>query len=57
MLESWFSSVKSPTRLAELSISPHDIPAIANNALSLAKVWRLKEYNQETIEEILKGCI
>jgi len=56
MLENWFSSVKSPTRLAELSIFPQDIPAIATNALSLAKVWRLKDYNQEIIENILKDC-
>lgn len=57
MLEAWFSSVKSPTRLAELSISPHDIPAIVNNALSLAKIWRLKDYNQEIIEQILEDCL
>lgn len=57
MLENWFCSVKSPTRLAELSISPDDIPAIANNALSLAKVWRLKDYNQEIIEQILEDCL
>jgi alcohol dehydrogenase YqhD (iron-dependent ADH family) len=57
MLENWFSRVKSPTRLDGLSIPPHDIPAIANNALSLAKVWRLKDYTQEIIEKILKNCL
>jgi alcohol dehydrogenase YqhD (iron-dependent ADH family) len=56
-LEKWFSKVKSPVRLSELSIDPTDIPAIAENALSLAKVWRLKDYDQPIIEEILRGCI
>ncbi|MBC8317069.1 MAG: NADH-dependent alcohol dehydrogenase, partial [Desulfobulbaceae bacterium] len=57
MLEKWFQKVKSPTRLSELSIPGEDIPAIASNALSLAKVWRLKDYTQPVIEEILHKCL
>lgn len=56
-LEEWFQKTKSPTRLSELSILAEDIQSIATNALSLAKVWRLKNYSQQTIEEILQGCV
>ncbi|MDW7772038.1 MAG: iron-containing alcohol dehydrogenase [Desulfobulbaceae bacterium] len=55
-LENWFARVNSPVRLAECGIPAADIPAIAENAVRLAKVWRLDEYSQETIEEILHLC-
>lgn len=57
LLEKWFVKIKSPVRLSDLDISPVDIPTIAENALSLAKVWRLKDYNQQIIEDILRGCV
>ncbi|MDH3349738.1 MAG: iron-containing alcohol dehydrogenase, partial [Desulfobulbaceae bacterium] len=50
----WFSQVNSPVSLAQVNIPPEDIPAIAENALKLAKIWRLKQYSQEIIEEILR---
>ncbi len=56
ILENWFGRVNSPIRLAELDIPPADIHAIAGNAVHLAKIWRLKEYSRETIEEILYLC-
>lgn len=56
ILENWFGRVNSPIRLAELDIPPADIHAIAGNAVHLAKIWRLKEYRRETIEEILYLC-
>ena len=56
MLQDWFTRVKSPTRLSDCDIDPNTIPAIAENALGLARVWRLKDYRQETIEEILHLC-
>jgi alcohol dehydrogenase YqhD (iron-dependent ADH family) len=56
ILENWFSRVNSPVRLAELDIHPKDIPAIAENALLLAKIWRMEQYSQETIEDILYRC-
>ncbi|CAK8721124.1 Alcohol dehydrogenase iron-type/glycerol dehydrogenase GldA domain-containing protein [Candidatus Electrothrix aarhusensis] len=55
-LRSWFSKVHSPVTLAELNIPAEDIPCIAENALGLAKVWRLNQYNQEVIEDILQRC-
>jgi alcohol dehydrogenase YqhD (iron-dependent ADH family) len=57
LLEKWFVKIQSPVRLTDLDINPVDIPTIAENALSLAKVWRLKNYNQQTIEDILHRCV
>jgi hypothetical protein len=56
-LRTWFSKVKSPVTLTELDIPKEDIPRIAENALGLAKVWRLNQYSQEIIEQILRGCL
>ncbi|GAB4338631.1 MAG: iron-containing alcohol dehydrogenase [Desulfobulbaceae bacterium] len=55
-LEQWFTEVGSPTRLSGLDIPAEDIPAIADNALGLARFWRLDEYDHRTIEEILHLC-
>jgi alcohol dehydrogenase YqhD (iron-dependent ADH family) len=55
-LQNWFSSVKSPVSLTEAGINSKNIDAIAKNALGLAKIWRLKEYNEEIIKEILNRC-
>ena len=56
ILKNWFSRVNSPVSLQELKIQATDIPEIAENALGLAKIWRLNEYSQQTIEEILLLC-
>ena len=55
-IENWFAKIKSPIRLPEVNIPENDIPSIAENALGLAKFWRLSEYDQETIEKILRLC-
>jgi hypothetical protein len=56
-LLSWFVKVKTPTSLNALHIPIQDIPKIAENSLGLAKIWRMPEYTEEKIEEILKLCI
>ncbi len=56
-LESWFCRVKSPTTLTDLEISAEEIPKIADNAVALAKVWRMREYNQQIIESVLINCL
>jgi alcohol dehydrogenase YqhD (iron-dependent ADH family) len=56
-LESWFCRVDSPTTLTDLEISAEEIPTIASNAVGLAKVWRMGEYNQQLIESILINCL
>ncbi len=57
ILQNWFGRVDSPTSLQEVDIPASDIPEIAENAMALAKVWRLKGYTRERIEEILHLCI
>lgn len=56
ILRNWFSGVECPITLEELGIPVSDIPKIAENALSLAKIWRLNDYDQNAIEEILQLC-
>lgn len=55
-LRDWFRKVDSPISLAELDIPSRDIPRIAENAMRLAKVWRLNEYSESIIEDILRQC-
>lgn len=55
-LEEWFVSVNSPTTLSQVGIAAADIPAIAENALALARIWRLNAYGKEVIMEILTAC-
>jgi alcohol dehydrogenase YqhD (iron-dependent ADH family) len=56
-LEESFSRLNSPTRLKQLNIAAADIGAIADNALRLAKIWRLEAYNRSIIEHILGYCL
>ena len=55
-LRNWFSQVNSPVTLDELTIPAADIPRIAKNSMGLAKFWRLTEYSQQKVEEILQLC-
>ncbi len=56
-LTAWFSTVNSPTTLTALQIPTDDIPKIAENALTLGKVWRMFDYDSNKIETILRNCI
>jgi alcohol dehydrogenase YqhD (iron-dependent ADH family) len=55
-LKQWFEKVRSPTSLAALKIPAQDIPKIAENAVTLASVWRMPDYDCERIQTILAGC-
>lgn len=57
LLKSWFQEVGSPVTLTELDIQESAIPEIAENALALAKVWRLKGYDTAIIATILRDCL
>ena len=52
----WFRQIGCPTSLAELDIPSSEIPRIAENALPLAKLWRLRDYSQSVIETVLHRC-
>jgi len=56
-LKAWFDKVKSPTSLAAINVPESDISKIAENAVGLAKIWRMPEYTAEKIEDILKLCV
>lgn len=56
-LISWFEKVNVPTNLTALDISATDFQKIAENASTLAKVWRMKDYDSGKIMAILKNCI
>ncbi|AGF79162.1 Fe-dependent oxidoreductase, alcohol dehydrogenase [Desulfocapsa sulfexigens DSM 10523] len=56
-LESWFKAISSPTTISALNIPKEDIPKIAENALTLAKVWRMQDYDSEKIEAVLNNCL
>lgn len=56
-LSAWFRKVQSPTTLTELKIPTNEFNAIAENSMTLAKVWRMKGYNTAKVETILRDCI
>lgn len=55
--KNWFAAINSPTSLGQVGIAETDITHIADNALKLAKVWRLQEYTHKRIENILYRCL
>jgi hypothetical protein len=55
-LKGWFSSVKSPVSLKEGGIPEGDIEKIADNAVQLARTWKLKDYTRDVIIEVLSHC-
>ncbi len=56
-LKDWFIKIGCPTTLKELKISSKEIPFLAKESLPLASIWRLKNYDAEKIEAILRGCV
>lgn len=55
-LKEWFITINSPTSLIQLEIPKEEFAKIAENALSLAKLWRLNEYDKQIIISILNNC-
>ncbi|BCA79327.1 iron-containing alcohol dehydrogenase [Desulfuromonas sp. AOP6] len=53
-LKSWFEHIGSPTTLSAADIPAADISKIAANAVMLAQKWRLDDYTEEIIGEILQ---
>jgi alcohol dehydrogenase YqhD (iron-dependent ADH family) len=56
-LHTWLQSVKAPLTLGDLNIPPEDIPRIADNTKSLARLWRLRDYTPERVEAIFRQCL
>lgn len=55
-LSKWFQKIHTPITIRELEVPTGDISKIAENAMTLAKVWRLRDYDTEKIEAILHNC-
>ncbi|HOJ52300.1 MAG TPA: iron-containing alcohol dehydrogenase [Syntrophales bacterium] len=53
----WFSKIGCPVTLKEAGISESEIKKIAENAVHLAELWRMKDYTVEVIAGILKGAV
>lgn len=50
----WLTKIGCPTSLDELNIPVDEIEKIAHHTQSLAKVWRIRDYDTETVMAILK---
>jgi len=53
-LKKWFVKVDSPVTLGGLQIPASAIPDLAENAVALARLWRLRDYDPGKIAEILR---
>lgn len=53
-IENFYTSLGVATRLSQVKVPDEDIPALAENAYSFAKVRDLEGYTPEVIAEILK---
>jgi alcohol dehydrogenase YqhD (iron-dependent ADH family) len=56
-LENWYRQIGCPVRLGDVGIPADDIPAIADNAVMLAKRWGMRKYDTERIAGILRLAV
>jgi alcohol dehydrogenase YqhD (iron-dependent ADH family) len=56
-LQSWYEELGVPSWLKDIGVSEKDIRVIAENSQALAKVWRMREYDVELVENILRECL
>ena len=52
-LKSWFEAIGTPVTLAAAKIPESDIDKIAENAITLATLWGMKNYTKDVIVKIL----
>lgn len=52
-LTEWHASMHCPVKLADCSVDLNQMTKLTDHCLIQAKIWRLKEYNREIIEDIL----
>jgi len=53
----WFKSINVPTSLEDIGVESAEIRRIAANALTQAKIWRMKNISAEVIEQVLHLCM
>jgi len=52
----WLGDLSVSTSLGDFGVSASDIDRLAENALPLARIWRMREYDREKIGAILRCC-
>ena len=57
LFRQWLQTIAAPTSLADLGLSRKDIPPLAANTKTQARLWRLSGYPPEIVEEILQECL
>lgn len=57
LLTDWLKTISAPTRLHEVGITEKNITEIADHTTGLARVWRLNQYDPETVATILTMCL
>jgi hypothetical protein len=57
LFSQWLKKIAAPTSLGDLGLSRKDIPALAENTRTQARLWRLSEYPPEIVEAILQECL
>lgn len=56
-LRNWYALIGAPTCLEDVGVNEKEISEIAKNSQALAKVWRIREYDESLVEEILRQCL
>ncbi|MCX7982720.1 MAG: iron-containing alcohol dehydrogenase [Syntrophales bacterium] len=56
-IKKWFSSIGCAVTLGEAGISKDEIKRIAENAVHLAELWRMKDYTKDVILEVLNYAV
>lgn len=56
-LKAIFKGWQAPVTLSDLKIPASDIARLAKESLPLAKNWRMNDYSEIIIQEILEGCL
>lgn len=57
LLTDWIKRVGAPSTLLELDLTRANIQEISDHTKGLARVWRLKQYDPETVATILAECL
>lgn len=56
-LRNWYESLGAPTYLEDIGVDETNFPEITRNSQALAKVWRMREYDEELVGKILLQCL
>jgi alcohol dehydrogenase YqhD (iron-dependent ADH family) len=55
--KAWFDKIGSPTSFSGAGIEEPDFEALADQAITLGKIWGITNYTKEELIEIYKLCV